>query len=226
VQHAQPVALLSYSFWKRQFAGDPRIVGRTINLSNNPVTVIGVLPNTFDFGSVFSPGAKVDLFAPYIMENFRNDGNDLALIGRLKTGVSPGTGTERGRCTISSTLFRAPAPRVWQGLHRPAYWIETVRQRQTTAVAHCTVVHCWPDFADRLRESLKLIDSPGRSARQGIRHAQRIGSRSREARASMPADPVTFAATLIVLLAVAMVGGYLPAQKASRIDPMVALRTS
>jgi predicted permease len=88
VQHAQPVALLSYSFWKRQFAGDPSIVGRTINLSNNLVTVIGVLPDTFDFGSVFSPGSKVDLFAPFIMDDFREDGNDLALVGRLKRGVT------------------------------------------------------------------------------------------------------------------------------------------
>ena len=88
VEHAQPVALLSYLFWKRQFGGDPSIVGRAINLSNTSVTVIGVLPNTFDFGSVFSPGAKVDLFVPYIMDDFRGDGNDLALIGRLKKGVT------------------------------------------------------------------------------------------------------------------------------------------
>ena len=88
VKHAQPVALLSYSFWKRQFAGDPSIVGRAIDLSNTSVTVIGVLPNTFDFGSVFSPGAKVDLFTPYIMDDFRDDGNDLALVGRLKKGVT------------------------------------------------------------------------------------------------------------------------------------------
>jgi len=88
VQHAQPVALLSHSFWKRQVASDRSIVGRTINLSNAPVTVIGVLPDTFDFGSVFSPGAKVDLFASYIMDDFRDDGNDLALVGRLKRGVT------------------------------------------------------------------------------------------------------------------------------------------
>lgn len=88
VQHAQPVALLSYPFWKRQFGGDRSIIGRTIDLSNTAVTVVGVLPDTFDFGSVFSPGAKVDLFTPYIMDDFRDDGNDLALIGRLKSGVT------------------------------------------------------------------------------------------------------------------------------------------
>ena len=88
VQHAQQVALLSYPFWKRRLSADRCIVGKTINLSNSSVVVIGVLPETFDFGAVFSPGAKVDLFVPYIMDDFREDGNDLALVGRLKKGVT------------------------------------------------------------------------------------------------------------------------------------------
>jgi predicted permease len=88
VKRSQPVALLSYPFWKRQLGGNRSIVGKAINLGNTSVIVIGVLPDTFDFGSVFSPGAKVDLFAPYIMDDFRDDGNDLALVGRLKHGVT------------------------------------------------------------------------------------------------------------------------------------------
>jgi predicted permease len=88
VKNSRPVALLSYAFWKRQFAGKPEIVGQAVNLNGSPTTVIGVLPETFDFGSVFSPGAKVDLYTPVIMDDIREWGNTLALVARLKPGVS------------------------------------------------------------------------------------------------------------------------------------------
>src|SRR6185437_2396290 len=88
LSHTRPVVLLSYPFWKRQFHADRSIVGKAIDLNGTPVTVVGVMPKTFDFGSVFSPGSKVDLFAPFIMHDFQDDGNDLALMGRLKPGVT------------------------------------------------------------------------------------------------------------------------------------------
>lgn len=84
----RPAALLSYYFWKNQFAGDPAIIGKSVNISGKQVTVVGVLPASFDFGSVFAPGMKVDLFVPAVMDFWRTWGNTLAVVGRLKPGVS------------------------------------------------------------------------------------------------------------------------------------------
>jgi predicted permease len=84
----RPAVLLSQPFWQRQFAADPNIVGQAITISKQSVTVVGVLPSTFDFGAVFSPGLKIDVYVPAVMDDIRNWGNTLALIGRLKPGVS------------------------------------------------------------------------------------------------------------------------------------------
>ena len=87
---ARPVALLTNAWWRRQFASDPAIVGKAIDLNGTPVTVVGVLPASFDFGAVFSPGAKTDLFVPLILDDERTWGNIVTLIGRLKPGITLG----------------------------------------------------------------------------------------------------------------------------------------
>ena len=88
LHNSRPVVLLSHAFWKRQYRGNQGIVGQVIDLNKTPVTVIGVLPASFDFGSVFSPGFKVDMYGPVIYDDIRDEGNTMALIGRLKPGVS------------------------------------------------------------------------------------------------------------------------------------------
>jgi putative ABC transport system permease protein len=86
-KNASPAALLSYFFWKRQFAGDRSIVGQAITLNDAAVTVAGVLPSTFDFGSVFAPGTKMDILVPAVYD-MRYWGNTLLLIGRMKPGIT------------------------------------------------------------------------------------------------------------------------------------------
>jgi predicted permease len=45
--HAGPVAVISHAFWKRHYASDPDIVGKTVRLNRRPFTIIGVTPPWF-----------------------------------------------------------------------------------------------------------------------------------------------------------------------------------
>ncbi len=84
---APPAMLLSNSFWRRRFSSDPNVVGRKLTLNNKPVTVAGVLPASFDFGSVFAPGTNVDVFIPWpLTDKTKPAGNTLRMIGRLMPG--------------------------------------------------------------------------------------------------------------------------------------------
>jgi hypothetical protein len=84
-----PAALLSYGFWQRRFASDPGVVGRKLTLDGAPVMVVGVLPASFDFASVFAPGSPIDLFVPFPLTGQTNSrGNTTSVIGRLKPGAT------------------------------------------------------------------------------------------------------------------------------------------
>jgi predicted permease len=88
-QNGPRVAMLSDGLWRRKFAGDPTIIGRALPFDGGPVTVVGVLPGTFDFATVLSPGSRVDMFEPLpLSPEINRQGNTIAIIGRLKPGVS------------------------------------------------------------------------------------------------------------------------------------------
>jgi len=61
---ASPVVVITDAWWRRQFNADKAIVGKSYDINGQQTTVIGVLPANFDFGAVFSPGAKVDAITP------------------------------------------------------------------------------------------------------------------------------------------------------------------
>jgi putative ABC transport system permease protein len=82
------VALLTYKFWRTQLGGDPHVVGRTIELHDGSVTVIGVLPRDFEF----APAGNAQVWVPLHLEDFlagRRNLRWLRVLGRLAPGVTP-----------------------------------------------------------------------------------------------------------------------------------------
>ncbi len=81
------VALLSYGLWQSRFGGDRRIVGESITIDGESRTVIGVMPQGFNF-----PGGRTsDLWLPATLDPRDKDdfaAGYLTLLGRLKTGVT------------------------------------------------------------------------------------------------------------------------------------------
>jgi putative ABC transport system permease protein len=77
--------ILSHGLWQRRFAGDPNIVGKTIQLNSNARTVIGVMPAEFQFPRGMELMAPI-AFTPEMRTNRGN--HSYLVVGRLKSGVS------------------------------------------------------------------------------------------------------------------------------------------
>jgi len=81
------VAILSYDFWRSDFAADPNIVGRAIRLDNKAVTVVGVLPRDFEF----APAGPAPLWVPLHTNAYTATARNsrwLEVVGRLAPGVT------------------------------------------------------------------------------------------------------------------------------------------
>jgi predicted permease len=97
---AAPVAVISYSFWKRRFGLSAEVLGQTVTIHRTAFTVIGAGPQGF-FGDAV--GEAPDLWIPLTMQQQALPGRDflvqppgsvekvmwLRLAGRLKPGIPP-----------------------------------------------------------------------------------------------------------------------------------------
>ena len=89
---ADPVAVLAESYWRRRFGADPSVLGRAIRVGERTLTVVGVLPERFDFDVewVFSGVGSRDLWAPPMFppEAREASGRYLQVIGLLAPGAT------------------------------------------------------------------------------------------------------------------------------------------
>jgi putative ABC transport system permease protein len=83
------VAVLSYNLWQRRFGSDPHIIGRSIRLDATAYTVVGVLPQGFNF-SIPDYYKSRDLWVPNVLprDTSKRGHKYLSVIARLKQGVT------------------------------------------------------------------------------------------------------------------------------------------
>lgn len=99
---AAPVIVLSQELWRTQYAGDPSLVGHTIQVDGHAFTVVGIMPGGFS-----DPIAgTMDAWVPINLTRARNpdeaDNHYLTLIGRL----TPGMTIERAQAELDATMTR------------------------------------------------------------------------------------------------------------------------
>ncbi|HYM11188.1 MAG TPA: ABC transporter permease [Bryobacterales bacterium] len=83
------VLVLSYRLWQRRFGGDPSVIGKTIQLTGENYTVLGVMPPGFRFAPFWQ--TEAEFWAPLDYTPAREHdrrGNSLRVFARLKPGVT------------------------------------------------------------------------------------------------------------------------------------------
>jgi predicted permease len=121
VEEEQPghrVAILSHELWVSDFSSSKGVIGETVKISDEPYTVIGVMPAGFHY-PIGNPGSYWSTYSIETEGNFhitaRRDSNDLSIIGLLKRGVS----MEQGQADLN-TIQRGLSQQYAEDRLRPA----------------------------------------------------------------------------------------------------------
>ncbi|HEY2856863.1 MAG TPA: ABC transporter permease [Terracidiphilus sp.] len=110
-KNSVPYVVLSYALWHSRFNGDPKWVGRTVELNKHPFTVLGVAPPDFRGTELFF---AADLWAPIVdlpqiqgWDGLEQRGDHFTwVVGHLKPGVTPEAATADLN-TIAAAMAKA-----------------------------------------------------------------------------------------------------------------------
>ena len=110
---AAPVVVIGHDVWLRRFAGARDVIGRELRLGETVHTVVGVMPDGFQFPLNFRYWVPL---RPGADERLRNTGPEGAVFGRL----APGATIARAHAEVSALGILPPALRSAQREGAPA----------------------------------------------------------------------------------------------------------
>ena len=106
-----PLVVLSHGYWQRRFGGDPSVIGRTIRINSQPMTILGVTPPGF---AGIELGFSPDIRLPIVMGTSETRSNSpeewwLQIIGRLGPNVDRGAATAELDTRLQASYATLPA---------------------------------------------------------------------------------------------------------------------
>ena len=247
---ADQVALLSHGAWTNRYGSDPEVIGAALDLDGETSTVVGVLPAGFSFPSpeveVWTP-LVIPAFEPGAI------GLNFPALGRLRPGVSPKrAAAEVDTILNADRLPSDPRPRLEARViplqeemvrgYRPALGLLSAVTALVLGIACINVAGLFLAHGVARRRELAVRGAlgagRGRIARQLLTESVALGvvglgllaaaASSRVLESFLfgvgSGDRLTFVAAPLVLVAVALFACWLPARRATRIDPLEVLR--
>jgi putative ABC transport system permease protein len=100
----EPVALISYGLWQRQFGGDYGVLDRRVEIDGTSTRVVGVLPGSFETPTL----APVDVLLPLRLAREGERQRLVHVIGRLGNGISIQEARQRMEPLFQQFLASAP----------------------------------------------------------------------------------------------------------------------
>jgi predicted permease len=143
---ARATAMITASFWKRRYASDPAVTGKTMWLDAKPYTIIGVLPSTFVYSGAFGGSADhiwtpVRHEAPASLLHTYGDHEFLA-VARLAPGVSLATLVARVDALQKQIKSAHPEPAVHPGAISRTMLDDAVHNYKTPLYALLSATGC------------------------------------------------------------------------------------
>ncbi|HSG82697.1 MAG TPA: ABC transporter permease [Gemmatimonadota bacterium] len=124
---SERVTVLDYGFWQERYGGDPSILGQSLRINGRLYTIIGVLPEGFNFLGQRESRFYVPIpFVPEERTTERLHNNSYEMIARLAPGATIDQASEQIKTLDAALIEEWPLPNAKQLLEDAGYHVRII----------------------------------------------------------------------------------------------------